>query len=87
MENKKLGEEEIEAFRNMEKDLLSLDLDECGVKYTRDSEMEGKIKYSILCDEFGKEILDSFMDDNKINNESLSDPSKYKMVYEILKNN
>lgn len=77
-----LKSEDYENFNKLEDELLSLNAD---IKYSRDFEMESKIMYDSLCDQFNKDDVDLFLHNNNIEIKSLIDLGIYSNICESLK--
>jgi len=75
--SKKIGKIEVEKFKDMEEQILSLSAENDGVSYARDLGTEAKIKYSVLCEKFTKKKVDLFLAEESIRIEFLADQDKY----------
>ena len=73
---------DIESFKELENNLLSINK---GVKYTRDVEFEISIKYGLLCERYGKVLVEKYFSDNGIYLLDLDDQDLYVKVSRDLK--
>lgn len=79
---RKLDKEDYKNFNEMEDKLLSLN---SNIKYTRDFEMESKIKYDLLCDNFTKSVVDKFISENDIDLKDLIKSENYNNIYKSIR--
>jgi hypothetical protein len=54
------------------------------IKYSVDNDIESSVRYDFLCENFGKDAVDSALANLGINFLELSDLEKYKSITEIL---
>jgi len=76
--------EDIDRIKDIEREILSLEINKHGIKYTPDIEMEIEIKESVLIDKFGKDRVLDAMNKLGIDKKSLFDQDKYILLTKFL---
>jgi len=83
--DKKIGKTELDAFAEMENRILSVGNESDRISYKKDDEIESKIKYSVLCENFSKIKVDTYFKNKYITMEILADHDRYVEIFNKLK--